>query len=257
MKKLFTIFMLLVLPFLYACERIESGNVGVVSVWGQVKPEVLGPGVYQSIAQTVHEYTGKQIVLSLNDLKATDKNNLVLSDFDVDVFYRVTPSETAKLVIKYRGDVGSFDGDYVAAHGRVLRSAREAAYTAAAKHKSLEMAQARPQIAKDIADLLQKDLDASDPGAFTVTDINIRALVPDPQLASTSRENAEMQNRITQKQQEIEMTKAQAQANEVLGRSLTPQLLELKRIEAISSCLKSGACTLIQGNATPLITVNK
>lgn len=269
MKKL--LFLLPILAFLFAtgCERIDTGSVGVESVMGQYKIEELAPGVYWTLFKRVDEFTAKQVVVSLQDLKAQSRDRLVMTDYDVDVFYRVTPNKVADLVVKYRGDVETFQGDYVAAYNRVARSAREAAYRAASLHDSLNMHTEREALATEIKKFLQADLDSEDPQTFTVTDINIRALVPDPKLASTSLANAEMQNRIEQKNKEIELARKEndrlkveaegkARANLIEAASLTPQLLRLREIEAQRAFATAGTHTVLMGGTGhALVNVGK
>ncbi|WP_334190515.1 SPFH domain-containing protein [Noviherbaspirillum sp.] len=253
---------------LSACTRIDTGNVGVEQTVGQVKLEELTPGLYFTLFKKVHEMTAKEMSMALNDMKPKTKDHLTMADFDVDVYYRINPGKVADLFVKYNGDVvEDKNGDGIAAHGRVFRSAREAAYKAASEYNALDMNRSRTDLANRVLHYMQAELNRVDPETFSVTDVNIRSLVTDPALEASIKANVETQNKIDQKQKEIELAKQEAErkrveaegearANKIIAESLDSRLIELKRIEAQQAFAKSGTHTIVmQGGATPLIQV--
>jgi regulator of protease activity HflC (stomatin/prohibitin superfamily) len=257
-----------------ACTRIETGNVGVERTVGQVKLEELPPGLYFTLFKTVDEMAAKELSMALSDMKPKTKDNLFMQDFDIDVYYRINPGKIADLYVKYQGDVSEFKdgegrgtGDLIVAHGRVFRSAREAAYNVASQFDALAMNQQRAGMASLLIKEIQSELNKNDPDAFTVTDVNIRSLVTDAKIEESNRANAQMQNLINQKAKEIELAKQEAErkrveaegearANKIIADSLDARLIELKRIEAQAVFAKQGTHTiLMQGGATPLVQV--
>jgi regulator of protease activity HflC (stomatin/prohibitin superfamily) len=253
-----------------ACTQIDTGNVGVEQTVGAVKLEELSPGVYFTMFKSVHEMTAKEISLPLDDLKPKTRDNITMTDFDVDVYYRINPVKIADLFVKYQGDVTKdSSGDLIVAKERVKRSAREAAYKVASEYDALTMHQKRTEIATNILAALKQEMSNIDSDAFTFTDVNIRSLVTDPALEATIRSKVETQNKIDQKQKEIDLAKAEAErkkveaqgeanANIIIANSLDARLIELKRIEAQQAFAKAGTHTvLMQGGATAMVNVGK
>lgn len=257
------------------CSRIDTGNVGVESTLGQVKSEELLPGVYVTVMKTVHEFTTRELTMTMIDMKAKTRDNITMADYDIDVYFKVAPNKVADLYLKYQGDVTIDEktGDGVVAWGRVGRSAREAAYKAASEYDALTMHTNRSELAGKIQKYLQSELNLNDPETFTVTDINVRALVTDVNLEKTIREKVETQNKIDQKQKEIELAVAEsnrrrveaegeARANQIIAASLTGPLVTLKLAEiqrdgVVAASGKAGNTVLIGGSAQPLINVGR
>lgn len=267
MKKILLALFVLALS---ACTRIDTGNVGVEKTMGQVKLEELTPGVYVTLFKTVHEFTAKELAMQLNDMKPKTRDNLFMEDFDIDVYFRINPAKIADLSVKYQGDLEEDkNGDYIAAWGRVFRTAREAAYNTASQFDALAMNQSRNEMAAQLIKTMQAELNKNDPDTFTITDVNIRSLVTDRKIEQSNQANAEMQNKINQKAKEIELAKQEAErkrveaegearANKIIADSLDARLIELKRIEAQQAFANQGTHTvLMQGGATPLINVTK
>lgn len=266
MKRLFLLACVLMVS---ACTRIDTGNVGIEATLGQVKADELPPGVYFTMFKTVHEVSAKEVLLQLYDLRPKSKDNLTMTDFDIDVYYKVDPSKEADLLIKYAGDLiqaKSGDGDYVG-FNYILRQAREAAYNVASKFASSEMNQKRNEIAESLRSDLQAELDKqTGKGWFTVTNINIRNIVTDQNIENAIRTAAKTKFEIERKQQELELAskeserrkieaEGEARANQIINASLTDKLIELKKIEAQAKFATQGTHTVIMGNAQPLVQV--
>lgn len=267
MKKILAIALLL-MAAMTGCTQIDTGNVGVETVRGQVSDQTMPPGVYGTIFKTVYEVTTKQVVLPLNDLKPKTKDNLTMADFDIDVYYSTNGGKVASLFTKYNGDLAKLEsGDLAVGQGRVYRTAREAAYQVASEFAGLEMNQKRGDMAAKLIKYIQAELDRNDAGAFVVQDVNIRSLVTDAAIEQSNRANAQMQNEIDQKEKQIQLARKEAErlkviaqgeadANQIVSASLTDRLVELKRIEAQAAFAKAGTHTvLMQGGATPLVQV--
>ena len=121
-----TLLLAIVAIFTAACTQIDSGSVGLESTLGNVKPDVLPPGVYQTFTKTVEEYTLKDVPYSFNDLTPKTKNNITMKDVDVDIYVKTLPAKLPSLYTKYRGDRFLDENkDYVAANGRVSKEARK------------------------------------------------------------------------------------------------------------------------------------
>ena len=278
MNLLRTMLLLTIAALLGACSQIDTGNVGVERTLGKVSGEALPPGVYFTMFKTVDEFTAKEVNFALENLTPKSRDNLTMKDVDIDVYYKVTPASIPGLFIKYQGDVVKHkqvvkDGtsDLVVAYGRVLREAREAVYKAIAGMDATTMHTKRTELAESVRKTLQSELDATDKGAFTVTAVNVRNLLTDPAIEAAIRQRAETDQAIEKKRKEVELAKAeaerlvveakgQAEANEIISRSLTPsleriKLAELQRDTAAAIAGKAGNTVLLGGGAQPLVAV--
>lgn len=267
---------------LTACEKIDTGNVGIESLWGQVKREVLIPGVYQTFTKTIYEVNAKEIGISFNDMKPRTAGNLFLEDLDVDIYYQINGSKAADIMIKYSGDLTKDNnGDYMVGHNFVVRSAREAIYSATAKFDAANLHQKRQEFSDSIRELLQNSVD-HDMGKdwVKVTTVNIRNLVTDSSMEASIRkiaqqelerkEAVESQKTLVetnkrlmlqaqgeanqaaerkiiearnQAQVAIEQARGQAIANKLISESLTPEILKIREIEMTGKFADKGSTT--------------
>jgi prohibitin 1 len=249
-----------IISVLAACSQIDTGNVGVQSTLGQYSDKELPPGVYQSITKTVDEFTTKEISFALNDLRAKTADNMTMRDVDLDVYVKSNPGHVAKLAVKYQGDTLavkdlprdekdplakklSNSNDRFVGYARVSREAREQAYKAIAKFGGDVIHTKRDELAADLIKMLQAELDKTDLGAFTVTGVNVRSLLPDQRVEEAIIAKVQMDQHVLRVQKEKELAEAQAarrkaeaegeaEANRILNSSLTPQLIRLREIEA-------------------------
>lgn len=262
-----------------ACSQIDTGNVGVERTLGKVSQEALPPGVYFTLFKTVDEFTAKEVSFSLNDLTPKSRDNLTMKDVDIDIYYKTTPAAIPALYTKYQGDlvkhsqvVKEGTSDLVIAYSRVSREAREAVYKAIAQLDATTMHTKRTELAEMVRAGLQKELDANDKGAFTVTAVNVRNLLTDPAIEAAIRQRAETDQAIEKKRKEVELAKAeaerliveaegQAKANKIISDSLTPSLKEIKLAElqrdaAVAIAGKAGNTVFLGGSsAQPLVPV--
>lgn len=264
-KTIFTTFALV--AALSACTQIDTGNVGVERTLGNVKSEELLPGVYQTFTKTVDEFTGKEVPLQINDLKPKTRDNLTMTDVDIDVYVKVKPGKMADLFIKYQGDVSVVmkpdqsgqlkeTDDKIVGMGRVLREARESVYSCIAGFDAPTIHLKRDDIAACVRARTQSELNKSDPDAFEVTTANVRNLLTDPALEKSIRARAEVDQLVAAKLKENELAEAEAKrllteangraaANRALAESATPALLRLKEIEAqLAVSMSNGAHTI-------------
>lgn len=269
MKFIKTLALAALVALMAACTQIDTGNVGVESTFGQVKEDSLPPGVYMTAFKTVYEISAKEVPLELNDLTPKTKDRITMKDMDITVYYKMNPAFAAKLFARYSGDLVDNKDAYILGSGVVKRVAREAAYTAAAKFDSSEIHVKRTELAADIRANLTKELvEDAGKGAFEVTNVIIRSVLTDTALEDSIRQAAAVENQIRQKQGQIDLAKAEAErkrveaegearANTIIANSLTPTLIELRRIEAMAGFAGKGTNTVLlpTGGATPLIQV--
>lgn len=267
MKKIFLLLTLALATLLSGCSQIDSGNVGVVTSFGKVNPEELPQGVHMTWFAGVDEFTAKEVPMQLNDLKPKAADNLTISDLDVDIYFQPTPGKIAETVLKYKGDTTRYEGDYVAGFNKLSREARESIYSAVATFPATTMHTKRTELAAEIQKRLQAELERTDPGVWSITSVNVRNLLTDPGIEQSiraaaetdqaiARANKEKQLAIAEAEKMREIARGQADANDIVAKSLTPNLIRLKEIEAQAAFAKSGTHTVLMGgSATPLINV--
>ena len=196
MKKLFAI---LLVPFFAACSQIDTGNVGVESTLGQVKPETMAPGVYFTAFKRVTEVIAKEIPLQLDDMKPQTSDKITLADLDIDIYIQIDPSKAADIMTRWPGDVTHEKGEDGNRIGMnyVTRQARENIYNTITKYGSATVHTERTSIAAAVVKQLQEDLDES-AGTFTLLiDSDAWGLVTsDDQLAINSVNGAGFSGRI-------------------------------------------------------------
>lgn len=279
LKKSSSLWVLGLVALLSACTQIDTGNVGVERTLGKVGKDALGPGVYFTAFKTVDEFTAKEVSFQLQDLTPKSRDNLTMKDVDIDIYFKTMPAAIPGLYTKYQGDVVQHKqvapngtSDLVMAYSRVSREAREAVYKAIAQLDATTMHTKRTELAELVRANLQAELDANDKGAFLITAVNVRNLLTDPAIEAAIRQRAETDQAIQKKLKEVDLARAEAErlivqaegeakANRIISESLTPALKELRLAEiqrdtAIAIAGKAGN-TVLMGNATPLVNVNK
>lgn len=213
MKKLFSAFIFALGLALGGCSQVDTGNVAVESTLGQVKPEVLPPGVYFTLFKRVTEVVAKEAPVPINDLKPQTSDKITLQDLDVDIYVQINPAQAAKIMTKWPGDIAEFDGEGGVRIGFsfVTRQAREAVYSAVARRGSATVHTERALIAADVVKELQASLDAeAGKDLFYVRSANVRNLVTDPALEANIKAAAQAQFKLQEEKNRLEVAKVEA-----------------------------------------------
>ncbi len=198
---------------LTACSQIDTGNVGVESTMGQVKKEIMPPGVYFSMFKKITEVSAKELALSLTDLKPQTSDKINLADLDIDIYVQIDPSKAADIMMRWPGDMEEVKGEDGTRVGLnyVTRQAREAIYNTVTKYPSATVHTERTAISAEVVKSLQADLDASaGKGWFFVRSANVRNLVTDPALEKAIKEAAARDFEIASKKKEVILAIAEA-----------------------------------------------
>lgn len=250
------------------CTQIDTGNVGVAKTMGKYDPQERAPGVYFTPIESVAEFTTKEVAIGVNDLKPKAKDNLTMTDVDVDVYFKANPTLISETVTKYQGDYARHDqlveggsSDLVVGVSRVSREAREAVYKAVSEFDATQMHTKRTELAAEIQKVLQSELDKSDPSMWSITNVNVRNLVTDPGIEQSIRLAAQRDLEISAAKKEADLKKAQgeariaeatatARANEIVAASLTPNLIRLREIEAQQAFAGQGTHTVLMGGGS-------
>ena len=197
-----------------ACTQLDTGNVGVEASMGQVKPDVLQPGLYFTLFKKVTEVSAKELLVSLNDLRPQTSDKINLSDLDVDIYVQINPAKAAEIMTRWPGDITTVekeDGNRVG-FNYVTRQAREAIYNTISTYKSDTVHTERNSISEKVVASLQSDLDKSaGKDWFYVRSANVRNLVTDPALEASIKAAANRQFEINAKAKEVELAKLEAE----------------------------------------------
>ena len=241
------------------CGRIETGHVGVRTDFNKtVESTELSPGWYGAFFTSVEEYSVKEIEIPLNDMRPKAKDNLSLADLDVSIFYKINPAKVADMAIKYSGMHEIIEKERVMApsFGLVTRFARGAVYDEIAKYDSLTVHTKRTELENGVLDAIQMTLNKDDPETFTITKVVVRQLTTDQSLEESIRTTVKVQKEIEAKNQQVLLAVAEAKrikveaegqaiANMAIAASITPQLIELRRIEAMQKFAGEGTHTVV------------
>ena len=246
---------------LSACGAIESGNVGVrTSITGSVKVDEMQQGFYTHITSKVQEYSTKEITVELMNMQPKAKDNLTLADLDIEIYYTIIPSQVSEIKIKYAGRDRLANGIWYPAYDLVRSVARAATYEAVSEYDSLTIHQQRDKIKEQIRVSTQKVLDNTDKGIFTITKVIIRDVKTDPSIEASIKLAVARNKELEAKAIELDIARKQVEINEALTQSLTPEILEQKRLEVIESACSAGTCILSmggEGSATPVYDVRR
>ena len=211
MKKLILV---LIAAMLSACSQIDTGNVGVESTLGQVKPDTLPPGVYFTLFKTVTEVCAKELPVSITDMRPQTSDKITLADLDIDIYVRIDPTKAAAVMTKWAGDQTAVKGDAACTalgQGYITRQAREAVYDIASKIPSATIHTERTKIAAETVKQLQAGLDAdAGKGLFTVNSANVKNLLTDPALEANIKAAANAQFELQKERGQVEVAKAVA-----------------------------------------------
>jgi len=208
----------------------------------------VSPGVYVKwpFVSSVDEFSAKEISIDLNDLKPKAKDNLSLREMDVTVYYRADGARIPGLQTKYANQsIRSQEGRYfLPAHDLVFRVARNRIYEEVARVDSLIMHTRREELAGQIQQNMQTELDRTDPGVFRIARVVVRSVVTDPSIEESIRaavanqkklEAMAVQTEIAKKEADIRVPEARgiAESNRIISGSLTREYLQHEANQAL------------------------
>lgn len=257
--------------------KIKNGHVGVVySIQGGVQDEVLGQGwkfvgptkkVIQYSIRTQQLYMSKDSQEGSKDdesLNVGTQGGTVNVDFEMS--YSFNPDTVSNVYKKYGGLSGKEIVDGIV-RGRIRGLVNEVTskYTVAEVYIDK-----RQEVNEAITLHLQENL--AEVG-INVERASLPEVRPDEQVMATLKEKARMQEELAvekQKQEKVALeaetkrieaqgeadkkliqAQAEADANKLLEQSITPELIELKRLEKWNG---SNATTVVNGVESTVVT---
>jgi len=280
MKRL--IFPLLMLGIVSSgCARVGPGYVGIkVSMAGDDRgvdsvPRVMGWVFYNPFFSSVLEYPTfvQTAVWTANKNEGSPQNEEITftnSDqmtvrVDVNLSYHLDAQKVPAFYVKFRSDdIHAFT------HGFLHNKARDIFNEHAGKYKIDQIMGDNAQFLKDVRDCLQNEvrpigveidqfgiIGAPRPPDAVIEAINAKvhatqvAITKQNELVQVDADMAKERSKTdTYARNTLTMANAQAQANLLVAKSLTPELIEVKRLEKWDGVLPQ-----VTSGASPFITL--
>lgn len=256
--------------------KIKNGHIGVVySMQGGVQDEVLGQGwKFVGPTKKVIQYSirTQQLYMS-RDSQEGSKEDQSLNvgtqggtvNVDFEMSYSFNPDTVANIYKKYGGLSGKEIVDGIV-RGRIRGLVNEIT----SKYSVADLyVDKRQEINQEITKHLQENLAEI---GITVERASLSDVRPDEQVMNTLKDKARMQEELAvekQKQEKVKLeaetkrieaqgeadkqliqAQAEADANKLLQQSITPELIELKRIEKWNG---SNAQTVVNGTESTVV----
>lgn len=215
MKKSLITFLAISSLALSACQRIETGEVGVrVGFDKQIKSGELLPGSFnQTVIGDVLTFPIKDVSVTLSDLTPTAKDNSTMQDFDAVVVYNINPSKVSELYATKNRSFHAIerDGDVYLMYNYIVQSARNAIYKAARMHEALDIADNRPGMEVFIKEEIVRSLTEEGlDGWITINQVFVRNVLPAASVVQSANELVRAKNELKQKEVEVKTAEAEA-----------------------------------------------
>lgn len=242
-----------------ACGAIDTGNSGVRISWdNKVNMNEMGDGFYTSIISSVEEWTGKEIMIALEDMTPKAAGNLKMQELDVEVYYTAEKSSHADLKVKYVNAHAYENGIYYPAYKFVRSQVRSATYKSVGTMDSLVIHKNRAELENLIKEKAQALLNDSDPDVFTVTKVLVKKANTDPTLEKAIQLAIKKDKELEAAMKNEQIRAADARANVALASSLTPEIMRIKELDAMVAACPKNTCILDFTDGTgpqPLINI--
>lgn len=292
MKSLNTMLMIIISISMTGCgcTQIDPGNVGVMIKkcdGGGVVEKPLGVGYnFRSLfCEEIKEYPvhQKTLILTKNphegsdSVKEQDQSITVNSseglpvDVDCSLSFTLDPNKVPGIYRKFKQDLHDIEQTYMR---QVIRQGMQEAF---AKYPAEQLYASKKGEVRSLVEIFLKEKLGPDGFIitnFTLNEVRVPAQVADSinqkvrmvqdsmrAEAEVKKIEAEAKQRVAKAQGEAQameiMAKAEADRNKILGNSITPQLIELQRIQAqVKSIDKwNGVMPTMTGSAIPFIQV--
>jgi regulator of protease activity HflC (stomatin/prohibitin superfamily) len=203
------------LASLAACERIETGEVGVRRDFNkEIQTDELLPGSWnQTIVGDVMRFSVKDVSVELRNLTPLSSDNSTVKDFDLSVIYSINPASAAEIYIdKSRSfHAESEDGSTLLMYNYIGNLARAAVYKVARRYESLKMADNRAEIEQAIRQELMEQLEKEKMQTdISINQVMVRAITPADNIVRSANRLVEAQNELRRKEVEVQTAEAEA-----------------------------------------------
>lgn len=232
---------------LTACQRIETGEVGVrIGFDKQIQPGELLPGSFnQTMIGTILTFPVKDISVNINDMTPPAKDNSVMKDFDLSVIYSVNASQVSELYSTKNRSFHASDnsGDVFLMFNYVAQLGRNAAYKAARNYEALMMNDNRQAMEVEIKQSIQASLrEEKLEGSININQVLIRNIQPADSVVRSANELVSAKNEYQKKTVEVETAKKEAERMNALANQSSASIAYMQAQAAlnISEGIKNG-----------------
>jgi regulator of protease activity HflC (stomatin/prohibitin superfamily) len=218
MKTIKIVLLSLVVLMMAACGRIDTGHTGVRTSWNkQVQQEVVHPGAYLAVTDSVQQYVTNEVTFIVKNLQPQTADKTYLKDLDFTYTYQVDANDLPNLVTTFKNRTLVNGDDYYPMGSYVDTQIRAAAYAAVSKFNAMEANSHRTDIESDIKQIVaakfaEEGLDKT----IHVKQVTVNNVEVDPKLqeAVVRQLNAVIDNKT--KDTEIDTAKKEASRMEQL-----------------------------------------
>lgn len=243
----------LAISTLSGCGKIHTNEVGLRTAWnGHVEEKVEPQGFYVALASHVDTYSLKEIPVTLDNLTPKAKDNLLMQELDVTVFYSVAPEQIRQIAIKRTG-MSVLDRDnnvYWPAYLLVKSVAESETAQVVATIDSLEVHKNLDNIANSIKTKLQASLNSSDPGVFQITRVVIRKAKTDPTIEQSIRNVVSKEKELEASKLQVQIAQANAEATAKTAQTLTPAFLQHEYNQVLLKFAEHGGTVIVDGSSS-------
>ncbi|UUZ75452.1 hypothetical protein LP414_27435 [Polaromonas sp. P1(28)-13] len=188
----------------------------------------------------------------LDNLTPKAKDQLSLKELDVTVYYRVNPDYIRPLAVKRTQqsvDIGS--GVYAPQRILVESVSRSEIADVVSKHDSMTIHTVRTALEGESQKAIQKNLDASDPGAFVITRVVVRQVLTDPTVEAAIRNVVAKGKEKEAADLQVGIAMSLAEATAKTAQTLTPAFLQHEYNLALMEFAKNkGGTVILDGSSS-------
>jgi hypothetical protein len=224
---------------------ISTGENGLyVGFDGQVKNEVLTPGINYDGFGSIKVFNTRKITVTANDLRPKTKDNTIMKEMDVTVTYSINPNSLYEFYTNYdltnHGIAENGQLQLMSSYiSRLITSAVNQSvdeFPALAVNSNLE--QIQDTIKTNLSEAIRKN---GLEGKITIDSIIVgKADLPDDLVASVNRVVA-AQSGLKEQQVKTETAQLKAEENKALASTVTTQSLEYQRNEILKAAFQNGS----------------
>jgi regulator of protease activity HflC (stomatin/prohibitin superfamily) len=224
---------------------INTGENGLyVGFDGQVKNEVLTPGIKYDGFGSIKVFNTRKITVQSSDLTPKTKDNTIMKDMDVVVTYSLSPTSLYNFYTGY--DISNHgvgpNGQIELMASFIKRLITSAVNQSVDEYPALEVNSSLDKIQETIKQNLNLALEKNNlAGKIDIESVVVvKADLPDALVASVNRVVAAQS---ANKEQEVKTRTAQlkAEENKALASTVTTQSLEYQRNEILKSAFENGS----------------
>jgi len=224
---------------------ISTGENGLyVGFDGQVKNEVLTPGINYDGFGSIKVFNTRKITVTANDLRPKTKDNTIMKEMDVTVTYSINPNSLYEFYTNY--DLANHG---IAENGQLqLMSSYISRLITSAVNQSVDefpalsvnsnLEEIQDTIKINLSEVIRKN---GLEGKITIDSIIVgKADLPDDLVASVNRVVA-AQSGFKEQQVKTETAQLKAEENKALASTVTTQSLEYQRNEILKAAFQNGS----------------